>query len=289
MRIVNTTGGFDATVGVTEAIKINCEAGFEGIDISIAPGFYESGYKTLIAEANAMAQSYGVPFVQSHGPIPKITTLSDASGREAIISKLRRAIEVSGALGVENMIIHPIRLADGNHEDQLGYNLEFYSEILDDAKAQCVRLAIENMCGYKTDYNGEPVKHVCKTPEELKKYIDAFGTDIITGCLDTGHARISGEAPSEFVRMLGREYLSALHVQDCDGIGDLHTLPFLSKIEWHSFAKALADIDYKGDLTLEAVLFMKNMPKELYPAAAKFMAETAKNLRDESMAYRLNK
>lgn len=289
MKIVNTTSGFDTHIGVVDAIKLNCEAGFEGIDLSVAPAFYESGYEALISEAKSVAASYGVPFVQSHGPIPKITTLSDEAGREAIIFKLRRAIEVSGALGVRNMIIHPVRLADGSHEDQLGYNLEFYSDIIPDAKAAGVRLAIENMCGYKTDCNGEPVKHVCKTPEELKRYIDAFGTEIITGCLDTGHARISGEAPNEFVRMLGRERLSALHVQDCDGVGDLHTLPFLSKIEWHSFAKALADIDYQGDITLEAVLFMKNMPVEMYPAAAKFMAETARWLRDTVISERSNK
>ena len=286
MKIVNTTGGFDAKISVAEAIKLNCEAGFEAIDLSITSHFYGDEYKAYINEARNMAAAFGVPFVQSHGPIPKITTLSDIAGREDIIFKLRRAIEVSGELGVRDMIIHPVRLADGDHFDQLGYNLEFYGEILADAKAAGVRLAIENMCGYKTDYKGEPVKHVCKTPEELKKFIDAFGTDIITGCLDTGHARISGEAPSEFVRMLGRDHLSALHVQDCDGIGDLHTLPFLSKIEWESFTQALADIDYVGDITLEAVLFMKNMPVEMYPAAAKFMAETAKYIRDSVLAKR---
>jgi len=281
MKIVNTTDGFAQKVGVVGAIKLNCEAGFEAIDLSIPQSFYTDDFRTSLAEIKSAADFYGTPFVQSHGPIPKITTLSDKDGREAILYKLHRAVEGSGLLGVKNMIIHPIRLADGDHNDQLAINLEFYSSVVDAARDAGIRLAIENMCGYKTDYKGDPVKHVCKSAEELKAFIDAFGTDVVTGCLDTGHARISGEAPSEFVRTMGADYLSALHIQDCDGIKDTHTLPYLSLINWTSFIKALAAIRYRGDITLEAVCFPRNMPPEIFPAAARYMAATAAYIRDE--------
>lgn len=284
MKIVNTTDGFSSKLGIREAVRLNCEAGFEGIDLSPTAEFYTDEYKTAVKDVRSIADSYGVPFVQSHGPIPKITTLSDTAGKEAILAKLHRAVEVSGMLGVKNMIIHPIRLADGSHEDQLGINLEFYSSVVAAARDAGVRLAIENMCGYKTDTKGEPVKHVCKTPEELKKFIMAFGSEWVTGCLDTGHARISGEAPGEFVRMMGRDYLSALHIQDCDGIKDTHTVPFQSLIDWESFTTALADIRYAGDITLEAVCFPRNMPAEIFPAAARYMAATARYLRDRVVA-----
>ena len=283
MKIVNTTGGFDAKISVADAVRLNCEAGFEGIDLSMAKVFYEDGYKSLVREIKDIADSYGVTFEQSHGPIRRIKIL-DVEPEDQYLFKARRCIEISGELGIKNMIIHPMRLAPGSHEDQLAYNLELFNKIIPDAKAAGVRLAIENMCGYKEDVDGKQVKHVCKTPEELAKYIDAFESEWITGCLDTGHARISGESPAEFVRMLGGDRLSALHVQDCDGVGDLHTLPFLSKIEWLPFMDALAEVGYKGDITLEAVLFMKNMPIDLYPAAAKYMAEVARYLRDGVVA-----
>ena len=283
MKIVNTTGGFDAKIGVADTVRLNCEAGFEGIDLSVTRAFCEDGYKSLVREIKDITDSYGVTFEQSHGPIRKVKIL-DVEPEDQFLFRARRSIEVSGELGIKNMIIHPIRLAPGSHEDQLGYNLELFEKLIPDAKGAGVRLAIENMCGYKEDVNGKQVKHVCKTPEELAKYIDAFNSEWITGCLDTGHARISGESPAEFVRMLGRDRLTALHIQDCDGVGDLHTLPFLSKIEWQPFIEALAEIKYKGNITLEAVLFMKNMPTELYPAAARYMAEVARYIRDGVVA-----
>ena len=42
--------------------------------------------------------------------------------------------------------------------------------------------------------------------------------------------------------------------------------------------KALAEIDYKGDLTFEADAFYRGKPVELYPAATKFMCEVGRYL-----------
>lgn len=39
--------------------------------------------------------------------------------------------------------------------------------------------------------------------------------------------------------------------------------------------EAMKEVRYAGDITLEAIRFAEKMPKELMPAAAKFMAEVA--------------
>ena len=50
--------------------------------------------------------------------------------------------------------------------------------------------------------------------------------------------------------------------------------------------KALADIDYKGDLTFEADSFLSKLDVELMPSAVKFMAKTGKHLAEKVDSYR---
>ena len=50
------------------------------------------------------------------------------------------------------------------------------------------------------------------------------------------------------------------------------------KVNWEKVMKALADIDYKGELTFEADNFMDNKPDILLPDCARLMAKTGKQL-----------
>jgi sugar phosphate isomerase/epimerase len=100
-------------------------------------------------------------------------------------------------------------------------------------------------------------------------------------CLDIGHAPLVGVDPCELIRALGRDRLKALHVHDVDGINDLHTLPYLSKINWDSVCAALKEIGYEGDLTFEAGNFVTPLPTELSAAAAKFMVAAGRHLIDK--------
>ena len=67
-------------------------------------------------------------------------------------------------------------------------------------------------------------------------------------------------------------------MHDVDGTNDSHTLPFYGVVNWEKVMKALADIDYKGDLTFEADSFMNNKPDVLLPECSKLMAKTGKYL-----------
>ncbi len=278
MRIVTTTSPFDHILGTAEAVRLICEAGFTGIDLSMSSLFGEN-YKELLKDMRVIADSYAVPFVQSHGPIPKFA-YDDLSGRNEFLRMARRSIELAGELGIENVIFHPVRFSIGAHADQMGYNLDLYGELISLAESADTHIAIENMCGYKRDINGARVEHVCKNATELSAYIDAFGSDRVVACLDTGHAFISGHAPDMFVRELGKERLKALHIHDSDGISDLHTLPYLAGINWSAFTVALKDIDYSGCITLEAVNFTEKMPVEFYKNALSVMEATARQMRN---------
>ena len=76
------------------------------------------------------------------------------------------------------------------------------------------------------------------------------------------------------IRALGG-YFQAIHLHDVNFYEDSHTLPFVEKIDFSAVIEAMKEVRYAGDITLEAIRFAEKMPKELMPAAAKFMAEVA--------------
>lgn len=279
MKIVNSTDIIEQKYGPEKAIEMLAEAGFEGIDYVMGADVYQDDYKDYVSRLLSASSKYGIPFVQAHGPICKYQ-LDDKAARDEFMFQAKRAIEVAGMLGAKNIIFHPMRVAKGNHEDQLKINLGEYSPLIPYAKQAGVKIAIENMCNYKINEFGEPVKHVCKNAEEHARYIDAFCDDTVTACLDTGHAACSAEEPCEFARVLGKR-LTALHIHDNDGMGDLHTIPYNQKIKFDPLLTALADIDYKGDFTLECIYYIREIPEALYPAALKYMASVAAYMRDE--------
>ena len=280
MRIVNSTDVLEAKYGIEEAIRMNKEAGFEGLDYAMSEEAYGDNYKAYAERINAACKKYGIPVVQLHGPIPKYQ-LHETEAREEFMRRAARAIEFAGLIGSKNCVLHPMRVAKGNHEEQLKINLGEYSHLIPLAKKAGVKIAIENMCSFKVNEFGEPVKHVCKSPEEHARYIDAFESDAVTACFDTGHAAASSEEICEFVRVLGGERLTALHVHDNDCQHDLHTIPYNHSIKFDPFLTALADIDYKGDFTLECVYYVRNIPEPLWMPALRYMADVARYMRDE--------
>ena len=67
---------------------------------------------------------------------------------------------------------------------------------------------------------------------------------------------------------------------------DLHTLPYQGCIDFESLCRALGEIDYKGDLTLESTAFTFRTPDHALPEAIRLMATVAKELADKVDSYR---
>ena len=287
MRIVSSSDILEGKYGVEEAIRITKEAGFEGIDYAMCDAAYGDDYKAHAEKINNACKKYGIPVVQLHGPIPKYQ-LHETEARADFMKKAERAIEFAGLIGSKNCVLHPMRVAKGTHEEQLAINLGEYSPLIPLAEKAGIKIAIENMCSFKVNEFGEPVKHVCKSAEEHAKYIDAFNSDAVTACFDTGHAAASSEEICEFVRVLGGKRLTALHVHDNDCMRDLHTIPYNHSIKFDPFLTALADIDYQGDFTFECIYYIRNIPEALWIPALKYMAEVARYMRDEVLRRKEN-
>lgn len=283
MKISNTTVISDERYGIAESLRMQKEAGFEAVDFCMCGRggtfVFQDGWREAVIEMKKLGEELGIAFDQTHGPFPPYATLDTPEGISAYVQKAKRSLEVAGMLGAPCMVVHPVRLAKGTHEDQLKYNLEIYSPLLPLARELGVKIAIENMHAPRKDENGNVVKHVCLDPVEHKAYIEAFNDDHVVACLDIGHAVVAGYTPHDFVRGLG-DSLFCLHVHDNDGISDMHTLPYSGKLDFAEFAKALADIGYKGNISLESTNYEKNLPDSIFADGLKIMARSAFAIRE---------
>ena len=84
-----------------------------------------------------------------------------------------------------------------------------------------------------------------------------WSDEYFTACLDIGHAEMRGVHTSavEMIKALGPR-LGALHVHDNDLHHDSHQIPFSMQIDFDAMVKALREVDYKGDMTLECDCYL---------------------------------
>ncbi len=275
--------------GEIKACDMLMDAGYKAIDFT----FYDektafamkSDYKAIARELRARADARGVIFNQSHAPFGKG---HDHYTNETVPKRFPRIFETSALLGVKQVVVHPVQIRPyyGHEKELFEHNVKFYKELAPLAKKYGVKIAIENMW-MRHPVSGKIIDDICADPKELADMYDALNDDeAFTVCLDIGHVALCGREPSNAINILGHDRLGALHVHDVDYVEDCHTLPGMEKIKWNSVCEALGEINYKGELTLEADMFLMRYDDEFLPTAVRFMAEVAKNLADKVDKYR---
>lgn len=288
MKISTQTGSFMKHFSDREIIDILKDAGFDAIDYSFFdvqrcnPDISDAEYKERFTELRKYAEDKGLYFNQSHAPHP--SSLMDEAFTKRRFDELITALKNSSYLGVRNIIIHPcqhLRYYTGENTEALyEMNLEFYARLIPYCEEYGITVCTENMWQCYGD-SKRIWDSTCSRAEEFVRYVDGIGSPFVKACVDIGHTVLVGENPVKMITALGNR-VAALHVHDNDGIRDEHTVPFHGIVKWNEVAKALKDIGYSGEITLETEGFMNqyNIPKELVPASAKYMAETARLFAD---------
>ena len=285
MKISSQTNILENRFGALYAVRMNCEAGFEAIDYTMYEGdgavFDRSGF-ILAREMKRVASSYGVSFNQAHAPFSKFRLGAENEEKNrAVFKKIYRSIEIAAELGAKRIIVHPAFICRNlTADERYEMNMEIYGNLLPHARELDVEIAIENMWGRDKDNRERIVKDVCSDAEELIRYVDGMNSPYVTACLDVGHAGLVGESADAMVRSLGSR-LSSIHIHDNDFKTDIHTLPYLGKINFDALTTALADVSYKGDVTMEADCFLNGLPDAVVASALTFTARIAAHLRDE--------
>ncbi len=272
--------------GYKETIKMIAEAGFDAYDMSFftssasAPNpFFSDDYVEFAKSIRAYADEIGIKCNQAHAPFS--SSFGDAEKDEKRFNEIVRSMECAAILGASAIVVHPCQHLkydiEGNPGILRSINIEFYSRLIPYCEKFGIKVACENMWQWSDRY-GRIMHSTCSRAEEFVDYIDSIGSEWVVACLDIGHTALVDEKNERMINLLGKNRLKALHVHDVDGHSDLHTLPFLSKIDWNSTMKALGNIRYEGDFTFEVSGFFNVLPKELVPGALRFMYETGRYL-----------
>ena len=283
MKISTEINSAAKLVGEAKAVELYGKAGFDCWDLSMFnmcrwdwgrncpvdedhPLNKGDNYLAFVRELRKIGEAYGMECNQSHAPFP--------SFKPQIRSMLKRAIECTAEAGGKICIIHP----DNNSSPEV--NAEFYFELLPFAKEHGVKIATENMWNW-TRENGldQAAPAACSDPASFNAHLDAVNDEFFTACLDIGHAEMKGlgtDAP-EMIRALGSR-LGALHIHDNDRRRDLHQIPFAGSIDWNAVVKALREVDYKGEFTLEADTYLQAFNADNIEIGVKNMADAARRL-----------
>ena len=280
MKLVTPTETIHARLGELNGIRLICESGFDGIDYSMFHmngrnsadcRLNSSGYREHIKNVKSVADRYGVTFEQSHAPFPSQRE-NDAIYNNKMFDILARCAEISAMLGIEMMVVHPAFYK----RHPLEKNIDFFNKIEHIASENGIKIAIENVWG--ADRRGNIVPSIAGARSDtLKALIDSLDCRYFTACVDVGHCGLVGEKPEDMIRkMSGR--IGCFHIHDNDNREDIHTLPYTVKLDWDAILRAIADIGYAGNFTLEADRFFANMPEDLLPDALKFMVATGRSM-----------
>ena len=289
MKIVTTNYNLHNRFSIEKTIEMISQAGFDGIDFSDIPvesEVWEKTYQKYAKHIRNVADNFGIVFSQTHSPIIGSVLRAYNQDKQFAIDRIRRSIEFSALIGAEHVVIHPIQNPKYATDSERVFeeNMNYISQLIPCAEDCHIKIAIENMVMPTLD-GARQRDGVCADPEEFKRYIDALDSKCITGCLDFGHCAISGREAQDMLRAMGADYITSVHIHDNDFIKDCHQLPCTMKMNWEEICKAMAEVGYRGDFTLEAVNFWNGYSDEFIPEALHFMYQTSKYLVDKIKKY----
>ena len=267
-------------IGEEKAVELVAKAGFDAFDFSMfVMGTYDWAKKTVVNNGHPLqgkeclafarklkkvAEDNGIHCNQSHAPFPIYC--------KEIWDLQRRAIECTAEAGGKICIVHP-------DNDKNGYeNAEMYMELLPFAKAHDVKIATENMWNWNYDLD-QAAPAACSDPKSFLEHIHAVNDPYLIACLDLGHAEMQGLNTNavEMIRALD-SHLQALHIHDVDKHDDNHQIPFSLNVEFAPIVKALKEIGYQGEFTLEACSYLSAFNADNVFEGVKDLAVAARKL-----------
>jgi sugar phosphate isomerase/epimerase len=164
---------------------------------------------------------------------------TDVAVRRATVALLQRQVIDAAQLGATTAYVVP---GFDTSTTALSYFAEGCTLLADYAAARGIRPCVEHAPG-----------RALSTAVQTLKWLEQVGHPHLGLLLDVGHCLLSNEDAAEVVRQAGAR-LAYVHLDDNDGIGDLHWPLFTGRLTLEQLARtieALRDIRYRGALCLE--------------------------------------
>jgi len=213
--------------------------------IETGPDFFLNSDDDKIESTAKSFMAKGISIRSVHAPFGEDCNLSDfdAENREKAIQTHQNLLYKVAPAGVKMIIIHPggDGLSEEDLENMSSLTSDSISQLIGAVEETGVKLALENMLPGSP---GCEIKHILDILEKVNS--PSLGV-----CFDTGHAHICGNM-KEFMEAVG-EYIISIHMQDNDGVSDLHLQPPYGTTNWQAFAEVLQNINYSDPITIEAM------------------------------------
>jgi len=283
MRVSVDIGDIREKVGLYRAIELIAEAGFDALDFSFcgfedAPELADEGYIEEAKKIRAFLDQKNIVCNQAHAPFNLVFGEKYDLGERKYL-EIVRSMEVASILGAKNIIVHAVKMPYeclNDREYFMKAQYEYYMTLKPYCQKFGIKIAIENV--YRTDHKRSGFKGDFRTPEELCRIIDMLGHEDFCVCIDVGHTSLVGYEPEEFIGLMKKGYVGALHVHDTNYKGDLHVLPYTALLNWENIMTALKSIEYDGDLTFEIACAIARFPRELLGDTLYFVNKVGRHL-----------
>lgn len=275
MKISTSIGGATKLVGHHKAVEYCAKGGFDAWDMPFSTIYngigeekdiphYNGNFLKLIKELKAVGLDNGIYCNQTHAPDPTNVEKSEYA--------MKKSIEFTAELGAKICVVHPGTRIPAEP------NVEFFSKLMPFAREYGVKLAVENMWDWDTKISRAFFCN-CATAESYLEHILPVNDDHFVACLDIGHAEMMGDLTNcvDIIKTLGTK-IQALHIHDNDKIHDNHEIPLSMNIDFPPIIKALKDVGYKGDFTLEASTYFTHFNEETVAQAFVDMARADRRL-----------
>lgn len=287
MKLSTQTDVMAKRLGEEQSITALATAGYDAIDISCFEMFDKNSvspknlptYKEYAKKLKSIADDAGVYFNQAHAPFPS-SRLGDEEFDKYAYEAIIRSMEFCAIAGVRNIVVHPKHHLTYNEGDNArilkDINVEFYNSLIPYCKDFGITVCLENMWQY--DKDRKIIPSACSSLKEFNEYLDLIDSPYVQGCIDIGHATLTGENIPEFINGLGKR-LKALHVHDALGNWDFHRAPYMiGGTDWAQVMKALKEADYEGELTFEADNTLIHVSDDLLMPTAEYMVKIGRSL-----------
>ncbi len=273
-----TTSGLALRIGFEKSVEMIAKAGFDAWDFSISSLYrynhtdkcfvasdnYPTDHIKLAKELKKIGLDNGIYCNQTHTPDPTVIPYCE--------DVFKRSIELTAEVGAKITVVHP------KCRVSVEENIEFFSRIMPFAREYGVKLALENMWDWDNT-KGRAFPTNCTMPVDFLEHINRVNDDYLVACVDIGHAEMMGEYTNcvELIYALGNK-IKALHIHDNDKRLDSHECPLTMDIDFLPIIKALKEVGYDGDFTLECGSYFKHFGDDELSVALKNLADADRKL-----------
>lgn len=261
-------------LGEEKAFQFIHDAGFDGIDYSFycwpsGPDTDMLGedYREQALQTKARLARYGLICHQAHAPFD-FRYGDEISCNNPHYMRIVRSIEYASIIGVQQIVVHGIRVPEGAlSAESIKYNYHYYKSLEPYCQRYGIKIAVENQ-----------ITTAFPKPEHINEMLEMLDSPWFVACVDIGHPSRAGSAPENFISSVKPGALKALHIHDNDSTADQHNLPYLGKLNWEAILESLVEYGYDGEFTFEVLGFLNCFEPELLPHALNFAAKVGQNL-----------